>query len=382
MKKIGIYVHIPFCVRKCNYCDFYSVKWNNELENKYIDSVVKEIISYKESLSSDYMVDTVYFGGGTPSIVKPESFLKIMKSINKVFKIEESAEISMEANPNTLNKINLPAYRELGINRISIGVQSLKDDILNKLGRLHDSREAIAALKEAEYYGFENINADVMFNIPGQTFKDIEETILKLVKENVSHISFYSLKIEKGTPFYLMEKNHELIMPEDDFEREMYYTGRNIMEKNNLKQYEISNFSKIGYECRHNLKYWRQEEYIGIGPSAHSFLHNKRYSNPGNIDSYIINAENGLFKRDVQEIMDYDDLEFEYIMLNLRLTDGLNINSFNKKFSLDFNRKYEKEVDFLIKNKLLEREDNDEIRLTKRGMDISNYVFQYFMNNR
>lgn len=378
MKKIGIYVHIPFCIRKCNYCDFYSVKWNEELEHDYINSVIKEIKNYKETINANYLVDTIYFGGGTPTVISPSNINKIIAAIGESFDICNSSEISMEANPNTLTSNNLVSYKGAGINRLSIGVQSLNDEILKRLGRLHSSKEALESIETARMHGFENINADVMFNIPGQTISDVEDTILKLANANVNHISFYSLKLEKGTPMYVMEKNHEILMPEEDIEREMYYAGRNIMENKNLMQYEISNFSLKGYECKHNLKYWMQEEYIGIGPSAHSFLNNERYSNPSDINSYINNACNDVFNRNIQEVLDQDALIFEYIMLNLRLTEGMSIIYFSKKFSLNFNKKYEHEIKYLIENKLLEY-DGSSIKLTKRGMDISNYVFQRFM---
>ena len=375
MKKLGIYVHIPFCKRKCNYCDFYSIKWSEEVENRYINALIKEIKSYNGKKN---IVDTIFFGGGTPTIIKPENMERIIEELKNTFTVDESSEISIEANPNTLTDENLSIYKKIGINRLSIGVQSLNDEILQKIGRLHNSNEALEAIDRAKAYGYENLNVDIMFNIPGQTILDIEDTINKIIEHNVKHISFYSLKLEKGTPMYLMEKNNKIIMPEEDVERNMYYAGRSIMEQNGIMQYEISNFAKDGYECKHNLKYWNQEEYLGFGPSAHSFLDNIRFSNPSDISLYCDNAEQNLFNRTTQEILDEDALIFEYIMLKLRLTDGLDTNKFKEKFNVDFYNKYEKQIRYLLSNNLIECFENN-IKLTNRGMDISNYVFEEFM---
>lgn len=377
MKKLGIYVHIPFCMRKCYYCDFYSVKWDKQSEENYVKAVIREIEGYKQ-LGSEYIADTIYFGGGTPTVINPSNIRKIIQAIKDIFTVDAAAEISIEANPNTLTSENLTTYKASGINRLSIGVQSLNDDILKSIGRLHDSRQALEAINLARTMGFENINADVMFNIPNQTVKDVIYTLTQLAEKKVKHISFYSLKLEKGTPMYQMEKNHTIAMLEDEEEREMYYAGREEMKKYKLLQYEISNFAEKGYECKHNLKYWQQNEYIGIGTAAHSFLNRKRYSNISDIDTYCKNADSGGFNRTTLEVLDSSALMFEYIMLNLRLTKGLDVKEFNQRFLTDFNNYYKKEIDYLIQNKLLAYE-NSSVKLTEKGMDISNYVFQRFL---
>lgn len=379
MKKIGIYVHIPFCKRKCNYCDFYSVKWDEETENKYIKSIINEINSYK---GLNYSADTIFFGGGTPTIISPDNLMLIINEIKNTFEVDENSEISMEANPNTLTAENLTKYKEIGINRLSIGVQSLNDDVLRKIGRLHNSKEALNAIDSAIFSGFENINADVMFNIPGQTVEDIEQTIREIISHNVKHISFYSLKLEEGTPMYIMEENNKIVMPDEDDEREMYYAGRNIMKNNELLQYEISNFANEGYKCRHNLKYWNQEEYIGFGPSAHSFLNRKRFSNISDLKMYCYGALNNNFNRQIHELLDDEGLIFEYIMLRLRLNEGLSIKIFKDKFNIDFIIRYKEQLDYLTENKLIEcinQNDNTIIKLTEKGMDISNFVFGKFL---
>jgi oxygen-independent coproporphyrinogen-3 oxidase len=375
MKKLGIYVHIPFCKRKCNYCDFYSVKWNEEIENGYIQALIQEIKSYS---NMKYDVDTVFFGGGTPTVIKPQNLGRIINEIKSIFNVNDDAEISLEANPNTLTSENLAIYKEIGINRLSIGVQSLNDEILRSIGRLHNSNEAIESIERAKLYGYENLNVDLMFNIPGQRVTDIEETILKIIQQDVKHISFYSLKLEKGTPLYDMERDNKIVMPDEAVEREMYYKGRELMQENGIMQYEISNFSKPGFECKHNLRYWNQEEYIGLGPSSHSFLNKKRYSNPSDINFYFRDAQQNIFNRTTQEVLDCVAVEFEYIMLKLRLTDGLDIKKFNEKFNIDFNSKYLTQIKYLVENKLIIY--NEEIiKLTKFGMDVSNFVFEKFI---
>ncbi|MDI9495149.1 MAG: radical SAM family heme chaperone HemW [Bacillota bacterium] len=375
MKKLGIYIHVPFCIKKCGYCDFYSVKWDEESENSYIRSAIDEIKGYREL--EDYIVDTIFIGGGTPSVIMPQNIEKLIAAVKDTFTVAQNAEISMEANPNSLSQ-NLKIYKETGINRLSIGIQSLKDDILKRIGRIHNFSEALQAIDLAQKQGFDNINADVMFNIPGQTLEDITDTIYQLISKDIRHISFYSLKLEEGTQMYSLEKNKVITMPVEDLEREMYYAGRTIMEEHGLMQYEISNFAVKGYECRHNLKYWNQEEYIGIGPSAHSFMGNTRYSNPSNLKEYTLSSGKEGFKRNIQEVMDEDELMFEYIMLRLRLTEGLKFAEFKNKFNRDFEETYKAQIEKLLKDNLIYLDDEG-IRLTHRGMDISNYVFASFM---
>lgn len=341
MKKLGIYIHIPFCTKKCDYCDFYSVKWMETLEDKYIKSAINELTSYSE-LKNKYLVDTIFLGGGTPSILKTDNLEKLINSVKSIFTVTEDAEITLEANPNTLNKYNLNEYKKMGINRLSIGIQSLDDTILKNIGRIHNSKEALGAIEKAKEEVFTNINADVMFNIPGQTIESIENTILRLIEKGIKHISYYSLKLEEGTPMYILERDNKITMPKEELEREMYYAGRDIMEKHGLVQYEISNFAVTGFECRHNLKYWNQEEYIGIGPSAHSFFNAVRYNNPSDLKEYIQGALRGNFQRNIQESLTEESLIFEYIMLRLRLNEGLKFTDFKKKFSIDFFEKYKR----------------------------------------
>ncbi|MFA5658748.1 MAG: radical SAM family heme chaperone HemW, partial [Oscillospiraceae bacterium] len=269
---VGLYFHIPFCMRKCPYCDFYSLVFSEEMQDEFTAAVVRNILS-----CGGESVDTIYFGGGTPSLLSAESYVKIFKAISDNFKLE-SPEISLEANPGTIDYNKLKRLRELGFNRISFGVQSLSDNELSALGRIHTSAQAENAVILAKSAGFENISADIILGLIGQDENSLSSTIDRLCSLPVSHISAYMLKIEKNTPFNSPEIIRQL--PDDEKTADIYLFAAEKLEKNGFLQYEISNFSKPGLECRHNLKYWRCEEYIGIGPSAHSYFNNKRYFSP------------------------------------------------------------------------------------------------------
>jgi len=383
MKKLGLYVHIPFCERKCNYCDFYSLVKTNEVENRYIDALLIEIKSYKEKCKG-YEVDSIFIGGGTPSYLKPENIKLIMQEINNAFLLSNDCEITMEANPNSIDKDKVLQYKNYGINRISLGIQSLDENILKTIGRLHNADEALEAIRIIKGAGIDNINADVMFNIPGmpcipcQSVQSIIDTLDKIIKEKVKHISFYSLKLEEGTPMFLMEEKGLIDMLDDDTERAMYYSGRDFMEKNGYYQYEISNFCIPGFECKHNIKYWTGVDYIGFGPFAHSCFENKRYNNISDINFYCDNSNNPERYRQLNEILNRESKMFEYIMLGLRLNKGISIDDFNNKFEADFLELYKNQIDKLLNYNLIIIDKNI-VKLSKRGMDISNYVFEEFL---
>lgn len=377
MKKLGLYVHIPFCERKCNYCDFYSLVKTSELENRYIDALIHEIKSYKDKCR-EYEVDTVFIGGGTPSYLKPENIKLIMQEINNTFLISNDCEITIEANPNSIDKDKVLQYKSCGINRISLGIQSLDDNILKSIGRLHDSEEALKAIRDIKEAGISNINADIMFGIPSQSVENIINSLSKIIEEDVKHISFYSLKLEEGTPMFSMEEKGLIKTLDDDIEREMYYAGRECMEISGYMQYEISNFSKENYECKHNIKYWTGGEYIGFGPFSHSCFEDKRYNNISNINIYCENINNPQIYRQLNEVLNKESKIFEYIMLGLRMNKGISIDDFNKKFETNFLEIYKNQIDKLLNNNLIIL-DKSTVKLSKRGMDISNYVFEEFL---
>lgn len=306
MNKVGLYIHVPFCRRKCLYCDFYSLENRESMRGEYSEAVIRNIRAYNEHY------DTVYFGGGTPSLLAPEMIQDILTAAD----ICGGAEITMEANPDSVSLDKLKGYRAAGVNRVSFGVQSFDDNELRLLGRLHDSAQARAAIKNARLAGFENISADLMLGLPFQDTETVERNISELCELGVDHISAYMLKIEEGTP---LSRNEELCRAsaDDDLSAEIYLKAVDMLSGAGLFQYEISNFAKKGFECRHNLKYWRCEDYIGIGAGAHSCYGGKRFWVPCDAD--------GFTRRDTQEIIVTDDApcsEEEKMMLALRLSEG------------------------------------------------------------
>ncbi len=307
----GLYIHIPFCLSKCPYCDFYSVKYNCETAEKYKDAVIRNLLCYNEKF------DTVYFGGGTPVLLWKE-ICEILEHIS----LEENAEITVEANPCCSDKENLTALKKAGVNRISFGIQSLNDKELMALGRRHDAKTAVKAVETAYNCGFDNISADIMLGTQGQTVISVENTINELSLLPLCHISAYMLKIEENTPFAKMR----LALPDEETVCDIYLSVVEQLENIGMHQYEISNFAVNGRECRHNLKYWNCEEYVGIGPAAHSYYKSERFFVDRNIDDFI-NTEFQATHKETDLAGGCD----EYAMLRLRLTQGLTLSEYVKR---------------------------------------------------
>ncbi len=347
MKPIGLYIHVPFCVRKCRYCDFYSVT-DLTLTDLYTEAVIRNIKAYGNSF------DTVYFGGGTPSLLTP----KQLEAILSAAEISAEAEISMECNPNSVTESYLREVRSVGVNRLSFGVQSFDDDELKKLGRLHNSEQATAAIEEAYSAGFLNISADLMLAVSGQTFESLRRSLEAVARLPLTHISAYMLKVEEGTPLASDQKLLSQIPDEDDT-ADMYLEAVERLGAAGFGQYEISNFAKDGFECRHNLKYWRCEEYLGIGAAAHSFINGKRFACPKNLNAFI--------SSEIQDTVTLDDggSAEEKAMLSLRLTkEGLPLAEYPEA---------EKRGEILIANGLLKKEKGT-LRLTPEGCLVSNQI--------
>ncbi len=347
MQPIGLYIHVPFCVRKCSYCDFYSIT-DLSLTDVYTAAVVRNINA------ADCCFDTVYFGGGTPSLLSAKQIYEVLSAA----KITANAEISMECNPNSVTADYLKEIHSAGVNRLSFGVQSFDKDELKMLGRLHSSEQAVNAIIAASKLGFDNISADLMLAVSGQTFKSLRCNLDIISKLPLTHISAYMLKVEEGTP---LAADKELLskIPDEDDTAEMYLETVQTLEGSGFEQYEISNFAKDGFECRHNLKYWRCEEYLGIGPAAHSFIDGKRFACPKNLSEFI--------SSDVQKTVTLDNggSAEEKAMLSLRLTkEGL---------SLDDYPQAEKPAEILIKNGLLKKEKGA-LKLTPEGCLVSNEI--------
>lgn len=378
MEELGIYIHIPFCKQKCFYCDFCSFANKNEMQEKYVETVINEIknITHKEK----YTVTTIYFGGGTPSILNPKYIKNILQEIESSFKILDDTEITIEINPGTVNEEKLKKYKEYGINRLSIGLQSANDKILKKIGRIHDYKQFEETFFYARKCGFKNINVDLMIGLPTQTIEDVKQTLEKIIQKNPEHISVYSLIIEEGTIIEKLINENKLQLPDEETERIMYWTVVNELKENGYNQYEISNFSKKTHESKHNTNCWKQKQYIGLGTSAHSYLNKKRYSNTNNIEEYIKNIqENNISKNiTIHEEQTEESTMNEYMLLGLRMIQGININEFKQKFKTDPTIKYKKILEKLQKENLIQITKTS-IKLTKQGIDFGNIVWEEFI---
>lgn len=378
MKKLGLYIHIPFCIQKCKYCDFLSFEHIKEEDmNRYADAAAAEIEN-KSAMLKDHIIDTIFLGGGTPSVLNSESLEKIIQAVFKYFKVSDSIEFTIEANPKTFNKEKLSHYLHLGINRLSMGVQSLEDDILKILGRIHSSQDFYRSFYDAREAGFSNVNTDIMFSIPKQSEKDWKNTLHNILELKPEHISFYSLKIEENTPFHEMQNKGIIEEYDEDTDRKMYWYAVNEIKNKGYIHYEISNAALEGYECRHNLKYWSMEEYLGIGAGAHSFISGIRSSNETDLNKYIHNVNNKIDTTVWSYQNSAKDNISEYIFTGLRKTDGICLSAFEKEFGIEFNALFEKEMKEMIQNNYLESLNN-RIRLTDKGLDVSNNIMARFL---
>ena len=373
--EIGIYVHIPFCKKKCDYCDFISYCNKDNLIEKYVEAMKKEI----ESQNIKPEITTIYIGGGTPSYIDSKYIIQIMNKI-KEKNVSPNAEITIEVNPGTVTMEKLEDYRSCGINRISIGLQSTNDTLLKEIGRIHDFKQFLETYKMAKKVGFKNINVDLMLGLPNQRIKDLKESLEQILKLKPKHISVYSLIVEDGTPIANKIEKGELQLPDEELERNMYWFVKNTLELNGYKHYEISNFAKKGYESKHNLNCWNQKEYIGIGVAAHSYRDITRYSNTENIEEYIENVKKGEFNKNkiIHEVQKEDDAKKEFMLLGLRKIDGIKISDFKNKFGDNPIYLYRNELKKLVDEKLLII-DNNNIRLSNKGIDLANLVWEEFV---
>ena len=375
MDRFGIYVHIPFCISKCKYCDFVSFPCMEKID-KYFDVLIKEIKS--KNVYGTKEVTTIYIGGGTPSVPDSKYIVKIIQTIKEVFKVSKNAEVTIEVNPRTVTKEKLIDYKNSGINRISIGLQSTNNEILKLIGRIHNYEEFLNTYNLAKEVGYNNINVDLMLGIPNQTESDVIDSINKVISLNPKHISIYSLIVEENTEIQRLIDSEILTMPSEDDERNMYWKTKTILEKNGFIQYEISNFAKKGYESKHNLDCWNQEEYIGMGLASHSYFNRKRFSNIDKLDKYIEN-ENCLEKNIIiNEVQEMESQAKEYMLIGLRKISGVSISKFEKKFRINPLFYFRFEIDNLVEKGLIEV-DLDNIKLTKKGLDFANIVFEEFV---
>ena len=384
MNDIGLYIHIPFCKRKCYYCDFISYCNKDSLIDEYIKYLNYEITDVgdgiKKALGKKYSeISTIYIGGGTPSYIDSKHIISIIDSIKNITKLD-TQEITIEINPGTATRQKIEDYKNAGINRLSIGMQETNDMLLNQIGRIHSYKEFENTYKLAREVGFKNINVDIMIGLPNQTIENVERTIKKVIAFKPEHISVYSLIVEEDTPIEKMIMNKTLTLPDEETERKMYWTVKEELEKNGYKHYEISNYAIPGFESKHNSNCWNQKEYFGFGVAAHSYTDGARYSNINSIEEYIENYKQGKQENNFifHEKQDKFSQMKEYVMLGLRKIDGVEIQKFKEKFGIELYKIFKQEIEKLEKQELILC-DNEKIKLSRKGIDLANIVWQEFV---
>lgn len=375
-KEIGMYVHIPFCKRKCDYCDFVSYSNKDSKIEEYVEAVKKEIQLQKIKSK----ITSIYIGGGTPSYIESKYIKEIVAEISAK-NVSKDAEITIEVNPGTVTLEKLKDYKEAGINRLSIGLQSAQNELLKQIGRIHNYEQFLETYKMARKVGFKNINVDLMLGLPNQRIKDLKESLEAVIELQPEHISVYSLIVEDGTPIANKIEQGIFELPEEETERNMYWYIKNTLELNGYRHYEISNFAKTGYESRHNMNCWKQKEYVGIGLAAHSYRDITRYSNTEQMGEYIRNVQKGNLERNriIHEIQKEDDTKKEYMILGLRQIDGVKISEFKEKFVDNPIYLFRNELKKLVDKELISIDENT-IKLTNKGIDLANLVWEEFID--
>lgn len=370
---VGLYIHIPFCKSKCMYCDFCSYSGKDNMMIEYAHALNKEILLALKGRS----IDTVFIGGGTPTYFCLEAWEIISHSL-KELNINNMVEFTVECNPGTIDSEKLKLLKKIGVNRISVGLQAWQERLLKSIGRIHSREEFIDCFNMVRAHGFDNINVDIMFGLPGQSLSDLKETIEEVAKLNPEHISCYSLIVEEDTPFGRLYEKGELKLPDEDLERKMYDEAVRLLNEKGYKQYEISNFSKSGLQCKHNIKYWKAEEYIACGVAAHGYVDGVRYRNEENIKKYIkeIN-ESGLSVVESYKNSKKDDIE-EFMFMGLRMTEGVSEDEFYNRFGLSLWELYEEVIKKFIKLDYLEHKDGH-LSIKPQALGISNSIMCEFI---
>jgi len=375
LKPLGLYVHIPFCVKKCFYCDFNSFPSDEDVHKRYIDALLKEIKKL-EPYAMDYYLDTIFIGGGTPSILSEDLIEKLCNKIKTSFYIDDDVEWTIECNPGTATLSKFRKYIKCGINRLSMGVQSLKEKELKSIGRIHGLKEFMESYAAAIIAGFDNINYDLIFSLPFQSVDSFTDTAEKIMLYKPKHISAYSLQLEEGTR--LFEMQDDLVFPSEEENREMYRKAKEIFAQNGYKQYEISNFALDGFESKHNLKYWSGDEYIGVGLGASSYFEKCRYDNPDTMEEYIAFAESKKVLHLESTALTREEQMSEFMFMGLRKTKGVSDDIFKERFGISFFEVYKDVIEKHLNNGLLLRE-NEVIYLSEKGLDLANTVMCDFV---
>lgn len=370
MEKIGIYIHIPFCKKKCFYCDFTAFPNLESWIKPYFENLKKEIILYQKNM--DVEIDSIYIGGGTPTYVDYH-YIDELVEILKNFDLSHVKEFTIEANPNSLTLEKLKAYKKLGINRISLGVQSFDDEVLKKIGRDHNKEIVLKDIENIRKAGFDNLSLDMILNLPGGNFDSIKNDLEIIKKINPEHLSYYSLILEKGSHFYSLYKKDKLKLMDDDLERDIFSYIEKYLKDLGLNRYEISNFSKKGFESYHNKKYWSEGGYLAFGLGASGFLSNVRYNNVKNLVKYEKLINQGKFPIEFREFISKDEREKEYIIFKLREVEGINLKEFEKIFGHSLLEKYSEIVEKFYREGFFEIDQN--LRFTHKGFDLSNEFY-------
>ena len=377
-KPLELYFHIPFCVRKCLYCDFLSGAYDKVMQEAYMKALLDEVRGRAGDYSA-YEVQTLFIGGGTPSVVDASWINKLLETVKEHFSMAADAEISMEVNPGTVDYEKLLCYRQAGINRLSIGLQSANEEELKTLGRIHSFEQFQDTYRWALQAGFANCNVDVMGALPGQsmeTYKKTLEAVLSLIPPP-KHISAYSLIVEEGTPFAELAEQNKLKLPEEEAEREMYWETHRILERAGYEHYEISNYALPEFACRHNIGYWERIDYLGFGIGAASLVNNQRFSNESDIEKYLSFPMD--CRREPVSLTAEEQME-EFMFLGLRLLKGICIKTFEENFGVSLQEIYGNVIEKNVRDGLLRFcEDGEYLALTERGIDISNYVLAQFL---
>lgn len=376
-KELGLYVHIPFCVKKCGYCDFLSWCGTSEEKETYVQALLKEIESYRE-FARGYRVSTVFVGGGTPSVLEAGQMEGVLGNIQEVFELEKKPEITLEMNPGTVTEEKLQCYKENGVNRLSIGLQSVKNEKLEVLGRIHSYEEFLESYELARKAGFTNISVDLISSIPGQKLEEWKEELAALSALSPEHISVYQLIIEAETPFYEKYAEHEELLPDEEESREIYLWTGSFLKEQGYEQYEISNYAKPGKESRHNLKYWERGDYLGLGLGAASMVRNIRMSNTKDMKTYLERCgQPKTMREDVRFLEEARQME-EFMFLGLRKTRGVSRKEFRRIFGQEMDMVYEKALHKCLENGML-KEHKDRVYLSEEGVLLSNAVLSEFL---
>lgn len=362
----SLYIHIPFCIKKCVYCDFYSIPFSLERAGAYTDALCREI-ALREGMAQG--LRTVYIGGGTPALLPEDAMMRILEKVHAAFSVHPDAEITIEANPGTISETKLKHLRKAGINRISMGIQSLHDHELKLLGRCHTSQEAIDAVRAARKAGFDNLSIDLIYGIPGQTLAAWKRTLLNAMTLAPEHLSTYELTPEKNTPLFERIQQKEIVLPSEDEITEMYYEGLALLKEYGYLHYEISNAALPGRACRHNLNYWRRGTYLGLGASAHSFFDGRRAANVSSVERYIEDLNRGSIPVGEETVLSEGDALKEHIFLGLRMTEGLDLRLIRGAERIQNS----KAVVELIHHGLVELNEYY-LRLTRKGLVLSSEV--------